>query len=102
MPSLIIMSYFLTTKKVKAVVVNNFEYGFLDKRLLIFFKSRLVQNCIALALCHPDEVVDIFVSHVIEKSVTLQRKYPRFNEFISYMLGTWIEGEGDNGSLFKI
>ena len=31
MPSLIIMGYFFTTKKVKAVVVNNFEYRFLDE-----------------------------------------------------------------------
>ena len=31
MPSLIIMGYFVTTKKVKAVVVNNFEYRFLDE-----------------------------------------------------------------------
>ena len=31
MPSLIIMGYFLTTKKVKAVVVNDFEYRYLDE-----------------------------------------------------------------------
>jgi hypothetical protein len=31
MPSLIIMGFFLTTKKVKAVVVNNFEYRYLDE-----------------------------------------------------------------------
>ena len=39
---------------------------------------------------------------MIEKSVTLQRDYPRFNEFIKYMTKTWIEGEGDNSPLFKI
>ena len=31
MHSLIIMGYLVTTKKVKAVVVNNFEYRFLDE-----------------------------------------------------------------------
>ena len=60
---------------------------------------RLVQNCISLALCHSDEVVDIFV---IENFLTLQRKYPRFNEFIKYMTKIWMEWEGDNGQLFKI
>ena len=64
--------------------------------------KKLVQNCISLALCHPDEVVDIFVSHVINKSVPIQRKYPRFDEFIKYMTKTWIEGEGESGPLFKI
>ena len=63
------------------------EYG-KDEEL-----KKLVQNCIALALCHPDEVVDIFISHVISQSVLIQRKYPRFNDFISYMNKTWIEGE---------
>ena len=71
------------------------EYG-KDEEL-----KKLVQNCIALALCHPDEVVDIFISHIVSQSVFIQRKYPRFNDFINYMTKTWIEGE-ENGPLFKI
>ena len=31
LPSLIIIGYFATTKKVKAVIVNNFEYRYLDE-----------------------------------------------------------------------
>ncbi len=31
MPSLIIIGYFATSKKVKAVIVNNFEYRYLDE-----------------------------------------------------------------------
>ena len=62
----------------------------------------MIENCIALALCHPGEVVDIFINHVINKSVETQRKYPGFIDFINYMVKTWLEGEGDNGPLFKI
>jgi hypothetical protein len=68
----------------------------------------LVQNCIALALCyHKDdnnsEIIDIFIEFVINKSVAITSKYPRFGEFIEYMNKTWIEGEDEEkGPLFKI
>ena len=68
----------------------------------------LVQNCIALALCYHkedgrSEIVDIFISHVIEKSVGITTKYPRFAELIDYMNKTWIEGEDEEkGPTFKI
>lgn len=67
-----------------------------------------MQNCIALALCYHkedgrSEIVDIFISHVIEKSVGITAKYPRFAEFIDYMTKTWIEGEDEEkGPTFKI
>ena len=68
----------------------------------------LFGNCVALALCYhknddDSEVKDIFIEHVIHKSIETQRKYPKFKDFIDYMNDTWIEGVDESkGPLFKI
>ena len=58
-------------------------------------------------MCKESEVINIFCEHIVKKSLEkgLLNKYPKLQNFIDYMIETWLEGNETSiypGPLFKI
>ena len=95
-------------KPLKNGTIHDSRFEKIESRQIHLIHLTFSTISVALALCYhknddDSEVKDIFIEHVIHKSIETQRKYPKFKDFIDYMNDTWIESVDESkGPLFKI